>query len=383
MDQLSRPYQVILLAVIGLGAAWFLVLRPKGSGDVAPLPTPTTAVTTASAGGRTAPGAAGLGRAVDKAKGAVATSSTAAGTTSVAAAAASAVDLPAKRALQPAATTPAARPATVARPATAAKAAGKPGALTTTPGAPAPTARPAPAAPAAPADPAQPVLDALARGEVAVVLFSDPAAADDRDVRGALAHVDRHDGRVVVRSVAIGDVARWGSITLGAQVTQSPTVLVIGPDHTATPIVGYTDARAIDQAVGDAGGARFVARTLKGYRAKAANICQAVTQDALTGGLSAGSSGSAAQAADMIGAAALSLRDSRDDAARLRPGRRYRAFDRALLLDLSTGVAALDSFARDLRGTTGVAAGLTALKARVAGPDARLHAAAERAHVAC
>ena len=63
MSQISPPIRIVLIAAIGLIAAWMLFLRPKT--EEAPAPTPAPA---------TAPGVTGLSNAVDKAKGASATS---------------------------------------------------------------------------------------------------------------------------------------------------------------------------------------------------------------------------------------------------------------------------------------------------------------------
>ena len=63
VSQISPPLRIVLVAVIGLIAAWMLFLRPKT--EPAPAPTPAPA---------TAPGVTGLSKAVDKAKDASATS---------------------------------------------------------------------------------------------------------------------------------------------------------------------------------------------------------------------------------------------------------------------------------------------------------------------
>jgi hypothetical protein len=62
VSQISPPIRIVLIAVIGLLAAWMLFLRPKTEATPAPTPAPATA-----------PGVTGLGNAVDKAKDAAAT----------------------------------------------------------------------------------------------------------------------------------------------------------------------------------------------------------------------------------------------------------------------------------------------------------------------
>ena len=108
----------------------------------------------------------------------------------------------------------------------------------------------------APGDRSKPLVRALDRGKVVVLLFWDKAAADDRAVRRAVAKADRHDGKVVVKAAGVRDVGRYSAITSGAQVLASPTALVIGPDRSAEPIVGYTTVAELDDAIDDALAAR-------------------------------------------------------------------------------------------------------------------------------
>ena len=94
-----------------------------------------------------------------------------------------------------------------------------------------------------------PILRELARGNVAVLLFWDRRAADDRAARRAVARIDRHHGKVKVHVASVSRVGDYGAITQGVEVLQSPTVLVIGPDHRARAISGYTDSAEVDQLV--------------------------------------------------------------------------------------------------------------------------------------
>ncbi|HEV7808643.1 MAG TPA: hypothetical protein VGO80_22755 [Solirubrobacteraceae bacterium] len=90
------------------------------------------------------------------------------------------------------------------------------------------------------------------RGKVVVLLFWNPAGADDLAVRGALRDLDLHGGKVVVRVVPITRVAQYASITSGVKIAQSPTTVVIGRRRQTRVIVGLTEPREISQAVGDA-----------------------------------------------------------------------------------------------------------------------------------
>jgi hypothetical protein len=196
-----------------VGGLWFVVLRPK------------PASTTKSSA---APGVTGLSNDVAKAKGAAATSDAANANTQ---AAANAVGGDGTT------STPAAN------------------GTATQPGATAKGSAPAKSVLADDAiagDPSKAVLSAVDEGKVAVVLFWNKNAADDRATRRALRGVDLHHGKVVATAVPIGDVGKYEAITRGAQVLESPTVLVIGAGGKARAITGYTQAREIDEVVASA-----------------------------------------------------------------------------------------------------------------------------------
>lgn len=219
MSQLSRPYQAALVGVLVFGVLWLLVLRPSGDAAVdAPIPA-------APVSGATAPGVKGLGTAVDKANGAVAASDAANAAT------AAATGQPVATTSAPVAAAPTAPVAGAATPAAVAKA--KKTATTT-------------------GDPSRPILDALGGGKVAVVLFYEGGAADDRAVRRSVRELPRRDGKVKVYAAPIKDVGRYDAITRGVQVLSAPTVLVIGADRSVQTILGFTQVGEIDQLVDDA-----------------------------------------------------------------------------------------------------------------------------------
>jgi hypothetical protein len=97
------------------------------------------------------------------------------------------------------------------------------------------------------------VLAALDRGKVAVVLFSAKDATDDAHVRAVLRKVNRHGGKVAVYSASIEAVGRYAAITRGVEVMQGPTLLVIGKDHKARTIVGFTEVAEVQQLINDVG----------------------------------------------------------------------------------------------------------------------------------
>jgi hypothetical protein len=237
VEQLSLPYRIAIIALVVVAGLWFTVLRPKSGGEAAPAST-------------TAPGVTGLANDVSKAKGAVAASNAGAAGSEAAANAASGSSTSA---------TPPATPAPKA-----AKPAPKP-------------AKPGLADDAAPGDPSKPLLASVDAGKVAVVLFWNKQGADDRATRQALRKVDTHHGKVVSIAIPIANVGKYEAITRGAQVLESPTVLVIGAGGKARAITGYTQAGEIDQAVSDIGGKGFEAKkafSLTGFSKTADDVCK-------------------------------------------------------------------------------------------------------------
>jgi cytoskeletal protein RodZ len=215
VDQLSLPYRIGLVALVLVGALWFVVLKPKP-------------VTTS----QSAPGATGLANDVNKAKGAVDASNGSATATDAAGNAAGG-------------STTTTTPAAGTTPST-----GK----TTTPGQTAKPAKPSLAAAAVAGDPSRAILAAVDKGKVAVILFWNRKASDDRATRQALRKIDRHHGKVVTRAIAISQVGKYEAITRGAQVLESPTVMVIGAGGKARSITGYTQASEINGLVSTVGG---------------------------------------------------------------------------------------------------------------------------------
>jgi hypothetical protein len=98
----------------------------------------------------------------------------------------------------------------------------------------------------------KPVARALRKNKVLVLLFWNRKAADDRAVRAALKDVDRWNGRVSVQTAPIRKIAKYGRISRGVDVEQSPTIVITDPAMHAETLVGYVDTTTIDQTVVDA-----------------------------------------------------------------------------------------------------------------------------------
>ena len=98
----------------------------------------------------------------------------------------------------------------------------------------------------------KPVRKAIRADKVLVVLFSNGESYDDKAVEKELTKVNRWDGRVFVHTAPIRKISKYGRITRGVSVEQSPTVVVADRGLLAETLVGYVDSARIDQAVVDA-----------------------------------------------------------------------------------------------------------------------------------
>ncbi len=91
----------------------------------------------------------------------------------------------------------------------------------------------------------------LKSGEVAVILFWNPSGFDDQLVHE---QVQRLGASAAAKHLAVhesraGEVTSYGAITRGLQVYSTPTILVIDPHGQAITITGVTDSYAIEQAI--------------------------------------------------------------------------------------------------------------------------------------
>ncbi|MCW2992985.1 MAG: hypothetical protein JWQ18_480 [Conexibacter sp.] len=261
VDQVSRPMQIALVAVVLLAGMWFTVLKPKsnsgsGSGFTPVAATPAATPATASKD-PVAPGVKGLTTAIDKAKGASTTSDAAnakiqqaTGSSPAASAPAAATPAPSAAAVKAKATATAAAKAkaTAAAAAATAKAKSTASAKAKAKAAPATTVKTATVA----VDPSDRLLAFLAKGKTLVILFHG-AGADDRAARKAVHRTALGDPKHVVSAyIPIGDVGKYEAITSKIEVVTAPTILVIGTNGKATLLTGYVNAAVVRQAVGDA-----------------------------------------------------------------------------------------------------------------------------------
>jgi hypothetical protein len=280
MTQLSRPFQIALLAMGLFVAVWFVALRghsPSAGGSSSPAPASAPAPSASSqaekAGGPSsvyhgsAPGVAGLTHAIAKAHGAVAESQQNAKTlqeksaqassptsTGAAAGAPTAGSQPKSSATStgsatthPAGATHPAAPAATVPPAATSKSAPK--------GAGSSSA----SANAAPAKQVQ-VEKELKQGRTVILLFWSPSGADDVVVRRSLQLLQafhRADGTaqnrtIVVHEARANQVVSFGTITRAVQINQTPTIVIITPTGKTKTVTGITDPLSIQQAISEA-----------------------------------------------------------------------------------------------------------------------------------
>jgi hypothetical protein len=92
----------------------------------------------------------------------------------------------------------------------------------------------------------------LAHGKTAVVLFWNPKGPEDRYVREQLDDLSHSDRQIAVQVARSTEVTSFGQFTRAAQVTGTPTVLIINPHYQATTVTGLVDSFSLQQAIGDA-----------------------------------------------------------------------------------------------------------------------------------
>jgi hypothetical protein len=124
----------------------------------------------------------------------------------------------------------------------------------------------------------RPVANAVRHHKVVALLFTNSRSTDDRMTRAAFRHVLHLRGAVYTQVAPLDRISRYARITRGADVTQSPTVVVVDRHMKATTLVGYVDTDTIDQAVVDA--MRASGTLIKDpYLQHVNNMCSAVVHD--------------------------------------------------------------------------------------------------------
>jgi hypothetical protein len=226
------PVRILLIGAVVFLAAWFTLLRPKGETAVPPVTTAATPAATPHTG---------LGRAVEAAR------------------------------------KVAGKAAATATPTTATGA----GKATTSAPDKKPESTPAVKIPAeALAKLPKDVAAALKARKVLVlgVLSTDaepwrPLADDDRYVRNTLERVNRYEGRVFVKRVALDKLSTYGTLVNGLGVTQSPSIVVIDRNLKGSVLTGYVDKVSINQVIADARRSSIEPDIKDAYLRQANEVC--------------------------------------------------------------------------------------------------------------
>ena len=96
----------------------------------------------------------------------------------------------------------------------------------------------------------------LAKGDVVLLLFWNPAGTDDAAMHRAVQQVQKSDRgarqRVAVQAAPASQVASYGSVTRGVQVYATPTLFVINKQGHAIVLTGVQDAFSIEQTIAEA-----------------------------------------------------------------------------------------------------------------------------------
>src|SRR3954447_2316732 len=318
MSQISPPIRILLVAVIGLCAAYFLFLKPKDE-TVPAAPAPAAATTPIPAkdpGAKTQskPGAivqkatADTQNASDRAEQAAGTSQgiddgKTDGTTSVG---------PASSGVN-------------TNPVTKAPATGQ-------------TSAPAPITNDALASLPKDVRKAIKQRKVIALLFWNNRSYDDRAVRRELKHVSTYGKQVFVAARPIKNVARYQAITRGVDVEQSPTIVVVDSNLKAVTLVGYVDRDTIDQAVVDSIRASGGSLIKNPYYRRLDAICSSGEQQ-----IKALQQPSAAAAipAYLVGVQGIYL-DMKSKATGITPAHKYASFHAAFKRSLGDSVSLLN-----------------------------------------
>jgi hypothetical protein len=262
MTQLSRPFQIALVALALFVLVWFAALHRhtssagQGSGSspaASSAPAQPSAASEAKAAAApthvyhgAAPGVEGLTRAIDKAHGAVAQSQRDAHRveTSDPSAAASSSSSSSSSSSATAAHTSSSSTPTPAHPAAATPT----HARATTP----PIKHPAVKHPAAKASVQATVEHELRQGKTVLILFWNRHGSEDMVVHDALPSVQHAlGGKVAIHYASAGQVGAFGTVTHAVQVTQTPTLLIVNSHGQTTVLTGLNDAFAIRQAVAE------------------------------------------------------------------------------------------------------------------------------------
>jgi hypothetical protein len=257
MPQLSRPFQIVIVVFVLFAGVWLFVLQghsTSNSGSSATAVTSTAASATTPASGSSAGAAStsasgsslgSLGHAIAKAHHAAAVSQQNANELTTK----SAQQSGEAASTQTSPTAAHARASTPTHKASATHVAAKPVTKTQTSAA-RPAQKSAGSSTLIPSGQRKVEAD-LAKGNVVVLLFWNPAGTDDAVTYRAVQQV-RSARKVSVQDALASQVANYGSVTRGVQLYATPTILVVNKQGHAIVLTGVQDAYSIEQAIAEA-----------------------------------------------------------------------------------------------------------------------------------
>ncbi len=251
MEQISRPFQIALIAVVGLSLVWFVALRKHGSSSTntpvatAAAPAPAPSAAKSSAGANSSEPKEGYASAIDKAHGAVIESQQNARQLENRSAQASNEAVPAHGSTGSAAAAADPHAATIPSRHTPTTATRSSQTATGT--------KSTSTAHQSASGPAGEVQQEIAQGKTVILLFWNPEAVDDVAVHKQLALAEHALGHeVVIHDASAKQIGIFGQITQDVTVYQTPTILIINRKKLVTTLTGFTDAFSITQAVREA-----------------------------------------------------------------------------------------------------------------------------------
>jgi hypothetical protein len=249
MAQLSRPFQVMIAGVLVLAVVWVVALRGHSSSPSSSVTVPTTVTPPAQKAPdatkhhSSAPGVAGLEKAVEKAHGAVKTSE----------ANAQQLEKKSAEASSPS-SSPSSAPSashTSSAPSTTKSHSSTGTGTSKQPNGSTPATAQRSSAPAH----ERAAEAALKQGKVVLILFWNSKGFDDQQTHAALNKLKGTPGlELFVSDATSSQVSTYGTITRGIQVFGTPTLLVINNKDEAITLTGLQDSYTIRQAIEEARG---------------------------------------------------------------------------------------------------------------------------------
>jgi len=256
MQQISRPLQIALIAILGIAMLWLVALRghggAPGSSTSASVPAPIHRATHTTSNPPThlthvyhgpAPGVEGLTRDVQKAHRAVKEAENSSGSPEGSSTKSS------NSAKTPASTSTASKSPANSAQAVAPKHSTSTQSSTSSSTSTSTHTSSEPGISAV----ATEVEHEISHGKTVLLFFWNPKSLEDKAVHKQLTVAAHQLGsKVVIHAASAGQIGMFGQVTQDIHVNQTPTILIINDHRLVTTVSGLTDAFSIKQAVSEA-----------------------------------------------------------------------------------------------------------------------------------